>query len=150
MTKGRPFSIYCIILFLDAEARKDNHILLQRGMYLSQKWRQISLLAFQKPSDGYPIRSVTLSGVITIASPNLQKHKSERIYKKYAFETYKNTNPNASTKSMRSDFSVWCNVFIMLSSNIGSVNKKNSRLIPVRNQTGVSYAPENRQLTVDK
>ena len=41
-------------------------------------------------------------------------------------------------------------VFIMLSSNIGSVNKKNSRLIPVRNQTGVSYAPENRQLTVDK
>lgn len=38
----------------------------------------------------------------------------------------------------------------MLSSNIGSVNKKNSRLIPVRNQTGVSYAPENRQLTVDK
>lgn len=42
------------------------------------------------------------------------------------------------------------NVFIMLSSNIGSVNKKNSRLIPVRNQTGVSYAPENRQLTVDK
>ena len=36
------------------------------------------------------------------------------------------------------------NVFIMLSSNIGSVNK------PVRNQTGVSYAPENRQLTVDK
>ena len=85
MTKGRPFSIYCIILFLDAEARKNNHILLQRGMYLSQKWRQISLLAFQKPSDGYPIRSVTLSGVIAIASPNLQKHKSERIYKKYAF-----------------------------------------------------------------
>ena len=85
MTKGRPFSIFCIILFLYAEARKDNHILLQRGMYLSQKWRQISLLAFQKPSDGYPIRSVTLSGVITIASPNLQKHKSERIYKKYAF-----------------------------------------------------------------
>jgi hypothetical protein len=42
------------------------------------------------------------------------------------------------------------NVFIMLSSNINSVNKKNSRLIPVRNQTGVSYAPENRQLTVDK
>ena len=42
------------------------------------------------------------------------------------------------------------NVLIMLSSNIGSVNKKNSRLIPVRNQTGVSYAPENRQLTVDK
>lgn len=42
------------------------------------------------------------------------------------------------------------NVFIMLSSNIGSVNKKNSRLIPVRNQSGVSYAPENRQLTVDK
>ena len=38
----------------------------------------------------------------------------------------------------------------MLSSNINSVNKKNSRLIPVRNQTGVSYAPENRQLTVDK
>ena len=38
----------------------------------------------------------------------------------------------------------------MLSSNIGSVNKKNSRLIPVRNQSGVSYAPENRQLTVDK
>ena len=34
--------------------------------------------------------------------------------------------------------------------NIVSVNKKNSRLIPVRNQTGVSYAPENRQLTVDK
>lgn len=42
------------------------------------------------------------------------------------------------------------NVFIILSSNVGSVNKKNSRLIPVRNQTGVSYAPENRQLTVDK
>lgn len=42
------------------------------------------------------------------------------------------------------------NVFIMLSSNINSVNKKNSRLIPVRNQTGVLYAPENRQLTVDK
>ena len=42
------------------------------------------------------------------------------------------------------------NVFIMLSSNTGSVNKKNSRLIPLRNQTGVSYAPENRQLTVDK
>ena len=42
------------------------------------------------------------------------------------------------------------NVFIMLSSNIGSVNKKNSRLIPVRNQTGVSCAPENHQLTVDK
>ena len=38
MTKGRPFSIYCIILFLCTEARKDNHILLQRGMYLSQKW----------------------------------------------------------------------------------------------------------------
>src|SRR5699024_1609282 len=36
------------------------------------------------------------------------------------------------------------NVFIMLSSNIGSVKKKNSRLIPVRNQTGVSYAPENQ------
>ena len=73
MTKGRPFSIYCIILFLDAEARKNSHILLQRGMFLSQKWQQISLLAFQKPSDGYPISSVTLSGVITIASPNLQK-----------------------------------------------------------------------------
>ena len=38
MTKGRPFSIYCIILFLYAEVRKKNHILLQRGMYLSQKW----------------------------------------------------------------------------------------------------------------
>ena len=38
MTKGRPFSIYCIILFLCAEARKNNHILLQHGMYLSQKW----------------------------------------------------------------------------------------------------------------
>ena len=38
MTKGRPFSIYCIILFLCTEARKNNHILLQRGMYLSQKW----------------------------------------------------------------------------------------------------------------
>lgn len=38
MTKGRPFSIYCIILFLCAEARENNHILLQRGMYLSQKW----------------------------------------------------------------------------------------------------------------
>ena len=38
MTKGRPFSIYCIILFLRTEARKNNHILLQRGMYLSQKW----------------------------------------------------------------------------------------------------------------
>ena len=37
MTKGRPFSIYCIILFLCIEARKNNHILLQRGMYLSQK-----------------------------------------------------------------------------------------------------------------
>ena len=34
--------------------------------------------------------------------------------------------------------------------NIGSVNKKNSRLISNRNQLGVSYAPENRQLTVDK
>ena len=85
MTKGRHFSIYCIILFLYAEVRKNNHILLQRGIYLSQKWRQTSLLAFQKPSDGYPISSVTLSGVITITSPNLQKHKSERIYKKYAF-----------------------------------------------------------------
>ncbi len=41
--------------------------------------------------------------------------------------------------------------FTMLSSNIGSVNnEKNSRLIPVRNQAGVSYATENRQLTVDK
>ncbi|WP_370756453.1 tyrosine-type recombinase/integrase [Gemmiger formicilis] len=38
MTKGRPFSIYCIILFLCTEARENNHILLQRGMYLSQKW----------------------------------------------------------------------------------------------------------------
>ena len=38
MTKGRPFSIYCIILFLCAEMRENNHILLQRGMYLSQKW----------------------------------------------------------------------------------------------------------------
>ena len=38
MTKGRPFSIYCIILFLCTEARKNNHILLQRGMCLSQKW----------------------------------------------------------------------------------------------------------------
>ena len=38
MTKGRPFSIYCIILFLYAETRRKNHILLQRGMYLSQKW----------------------------------------------------------------------------------------------------------------
>jgi hypothetical protein len=38
MTKGRPFSIYCIILFLCAEARENNHILLQCGMYLSQKW----------------------------------------------------------------------------------------------------------------
>ena len=38
MTKGRPFSIYCIILFLCTEARKNNHILLHRGMYLSQKW----------------------------------------------------------------------------------------------------------------
>ena len=38
MTKGRPFSIYCIILFLCTEARRKNHILLQRGMYLSQKW----------------------------------------------------------------------------------------------------------------
>ena len=38
MTKGRPFSIYCIILFLCTEATKNNHILLQRGMYLSQKW----------------------------------------------------------------------------------------------------------------
>lgn len=38
----------------------------------------------------------------------------------------------------------------MLSSNINSVNKKNSRPIPVRNQTGVSYAPENHQLTDDK
>ena len=38
MTKGRPFSIYCIILFLCTEARKNNHILLQRGVYLSQKW----------------------------------------------------------------------------------------------------------------
>ena len=80
MTKGRPFSIYCIILFLYAEVRKNNHILLQCGIYLSQKWRQTSLLAFQKPSDGYPISSVTLSGVITITSPNLQKHKSERIF----------------------------------------------------------------------
>ena len=62
MTKGRPFSIYCIILFLDAEARKDNHILLQRGMYLSQKWRQISLLAFQKPSDGYPHKVCDIIG----------------------------------------------------------------------------------------
>ena len=42
-------------------------------------------LGLSKPSDGYPISSVTLSGVITITSPNLQKHKSERIYKKYAF-----------------------------------------------------------------
>lgn len=38
MTKGRPFLIYCIILFLCTEARKNNHILLQSGMYLSQKW----------------------------------------------------------------------------------------------------------------
>lgn len=38
MTKGRPFSIYCIILFLCTEAGENNHILLQRGMYLSQKW----------------------------------------------------------------------------------------------------------------
>ena len=38
MTKGRPFSIYCIILFLCTEERENNHILLQRGMYLSQKW----------------------------------------------------------------------------------------------------------------
>ncbi|WP_294724172.1 hypothetical protein, partial [uncultured Gemmiger sp.] len=38
MTKGRPFSIYCIILFLCTEARKNDHILLQRGMCLSQKW----------------------------------------------------------------------------------------------------------------
>ena len=38
MTKGRPFSIYCIILFLCTEARENNHILLQRGMCLSQKW----------------------------------------------------------------------------------------------------------------
>ena len=38
MTKGRPFSIYCIILFLCTEVRENNHILLQRGMYLSQKW----------------------------------------------------------------------------------------------------------------
>ena len=38
MTKGRHFSIYCIILFLCTEARKNNHILLQRGVYLSQKW----------------------------------------------------------------------------------------------------------------
>ena len=38
MTKGRLFSIYCIILFLCTEARENNHILLQRGMYLSQKW----------------------------------------------------------------------------------------------------------------
>ena len=38
MTKGCPFSIYCIILFLCTEAGENNHILLQRGMYLSQKW----------------------------------------------------------------------------------------------------------------
>ena len=38
----------------------------------------------------------------------------------------------------------------MILSNTCSINKKNSRLIPNRNQTGVLYAPENRQLTVDK
>lgn len=45
MTKGRPFSIYCIILFLCTEARKNNHILLQRGMYLSQKWSTAPFLS---------------------------------------------------------------------------------------------------------
>ena len=45
MTKGRPFSIYCIILFLYTEARKNNHILLQRGMYLSQKWSTAPFLS---------------------------------------------------------------------------------------------------------
>ena len=42
------------------------------------------------------------------------------------------------------------NAFIILSSNMALLTRKNFRLIPVRNQTGVSYAPENRQLTVDK
>ena len=45
MTKGRPFSIYCIILFLCTEARKNNHILLQRGVYLSQKWSTAPFLS---------------------------------------------------------------------------------------------------------
>src|SRR5699024_12086029 len=52
--------------------------------------------------------------------------------------------PICSTQAVSILNSQESNVFIMLSSNIGSVNKKNSRLIPVRNQTGVSYAPENQ------
>ena len=42
------------------------------------------------------------------------------------------------------------NAFIILSSNMALLTRKNFRLIPVRNQTGVSCAPENHQLTVDK
>ena len=42
------------------------------------------------------------------------------------------------------------NAFIILSSNMALLTRKNLRLIPVRNQTGVSCAPENHQLTVDK
>ena len=45
MTKGRPFSIYCIILFICTEARKNNHILLQRGVCLSQKWSTAPFLS---------------------------------------------------------------------------------------------------------
>ena len=70
--------------------------------------------------------------------------KSVDSTKALVVEYFSSTQPVSMLNSQES------NVFIMLSSNIGSVNKKNSRLIPVRNQTGVSYAPENRQLTVDK
>ena len=42
------------------------------------------------------------------------------------------------------------NAFIILSSNMALLTRKNFHLIPVRNQTGVSCAPENHQLTVDK
>lgn len=72
--------------------------------------------------------------------PQVQQAAGEII----SFLQVSSTQPVSMLNSQES------NVFIMLSSNIGSVNKKNSRLIPVRNQTGVSYAPENRQLTVDK
>ena len=99
MTKGRPFSIYCIILFLCTEARRKNHILLQRGIYLSQKWRQTSLLAFQKPSDGYPIIECNHNHITKPTKTQIRTHLQKVCVRIFQYGAQLATGPREANAS---------------------------------------------------
>ena len=118
MTKGRPFSIYCIILFLCTEARKKNHILLQRGVYLSQKWSTAPFLS-TGTQGGEALRVMRIVWHRRTCIRNLQSsHRRCPIWEPATHSHYGERNESAGsshfagnckkTKKLRSQWEIGC------------------------------------------